>query len=149
KHDVDYLFAQVDTRLPRVDYSGSCGNLATAVGLYALEEGILFAGGNSTTVNVWQVNTRKSIQVTVPTFRGKINTDGLNKVQIDGIPFPGAPITVRFIEPGGSATGRLLPTGNPVDHMDISGRGSIQVSLVDAATPVVFVPAEAIGLSRE
>jgi 2-methylaconitate cis-trans-isomerase PrpF len=34
--DVDYLFGQVDIKNRSVDYSGSCGNMAAGVGLFAL-----------------------------------------------------------------------------------------------------------------
>lgn len=35
-HDVEYLFGQVDIKKSIVDYSGSCGNMAAGVGLFAL-----------------------------------------------------------------------------------------------------------------
>lgn len=35
-HDIDYLFGQVDIGNSRVDYSGSCGNMAAGVGLFGL-----------------------------------------------------------------------------------------------------------------
>jgi hypothetical protein len=33
---IDYLFAAISVDQPLIDYSGSCGNLAAAAGLYAI-----------------------------------------------------------------------------------------------------------------
>jgi 2-methylaconitate cis-trans-isomerase PrpF len=47
---------------------------------------------------------------------------------------------VRFIEPAGGATGKFLPTGNALDHVD-----GTPISCVDFANPVVMVAASALG----
>jgi methylitaconate Delta-isomerase len=52
-----------------------------------------------------------------------------------------------FINSGGSKTGKLLPTGNVVDRMELADGRSVRCSLVDAANPAVFVQAEEIGLT--
>ena len=54
-------------------------------------------------------------------------------------------IKLDFSGTAGSATGKLLPTGNPTDILDIEGLGDIEVTLADASNPVVFVRAEEIG----
>jgi 2-methylaconitate cis-trans-isomerase PrpF len=41
----------------------------------------------------------------------------------------------------------LLPTGNPVDTLETDGARGIEVSMVDAANPCVFVAADALGAS--
>ena len=41
--DVDYLFGQVAIDRPLIDWSGNCGNLTTAVGPFAISEGIVDA----------------------------------------------------------------------------------------------------------
>jgi|GEM_PF-82789 len=64
---------------------------------------------------------------------------------IDGVPGTGARITLYFLEPGGSKTGKLLPTGNVQDTITLSDGRTIQVSLVDAANPAVFVKATDLG----
>src|SRR5262249_11095456 len=40
---------------------------------------------------------------------------------------------------------RLLPTGNAADELQVEGLGRVPASMVDAANPCVFVPAEAVG----
>ena len=41
--DVEYTFAQVAVGKDKVDYSGNCGNIASGVGPFALEEGMVGA----------------------------------------------------------------------------------------------------------
>ncbi len=59
----------------------------------------------------------------------------------------GAPIRLDFLSPGGATTGKLLPTGNPIDRLNIPGFGPIDVSMVDAANACVFIRAEDVGLT--
>ncbi len=47
----------------------------------------------------------------------------------------------------GAKTGHLLPTGNPVDRITLEDGRQIEVSIVDAANPLVFVHAEDFGIS--
>src|SRR6201992_1184018 len=39
--DVDYTFAQIGVRDTFVDYGANCGNMSSAVGPFALEEGLV------------------------------------------------------------------------------------------------------------
>ncbi len=142
--DVDYLFAQVGIDRPVVDYSGTCGNLSAAVGPFSIEEGMVGAADGVTAVRIWQVNTRKRIIGHVPTRNGQPVVEGTYR--IDGVPTAGAEIRVEFLEPGGATCGRLLPTGHATDVLDIPGIGRIEVTLLDAAMPAVFIRAADLGL---
>ncbi len=142
--DVDYTFGQVSVSTPLVDYGGNCGNISSAVGPFAIEEGLVQPTDPLTTVRIWQTNTQKIIVAHVPTAGGLPQVDG--EYAIDGVPGTGAMIVLEFLEPGGSMTGRLLPTGNPTDTLEVPGVGRITVSLVDAANPVVFVRPADLGL---
>ncbi|MGQ0548489.1 MAG: 2-methylaconitate cis-trans isomerase PrpF family protein, partial [Armatimonadota bacterium] len=143
--DVDYTFGQVNVSAPMIDYGGNCGNISSAVGPYAIDEGLVQAGEPVTTVRIWQTNTRKRIVAHVPTQGGRHQVEG--DYAIDGVPASGAPITLEFLEPGGSMTGRLLPTGHAAEPLEVPGVGTITVSLVDAANPVVFVKPGDLGLA--
>ena len=136
-YDVDYLFAQVGITAAAVDWTGSCGNLAAAVGPFAIEEGMVPAAGGLTTVRIWQQNTSKAIVAHVPTQAGRVVTEG--DFRIDGVPYPAAKIRLDFVDPGGSMTGRLLPSGNVVDELEVRGVGSVTATLIDAANPCVLV----------
>jgi 2-methylaconitate cis-trans-isomerase PrpF len=43
-------------------------------------------------------------------------------------------------------TGKLLPTGSPVDELELADGRRIEVSVVDAANPTVFLRASDLGL---
>lgn len=143
-HDVEYLFGQVSIDMPLVSYKGNCGNLSSAVGPFAIDEGMVEAREPITTVRILQLNTGKTILAEVPVRRGKYNPVG--SYSIDGVPGTGSKITLRFIDPGGSVTGKLLPSGNPTDTLEVEGLGALTVSMVDAGNPVVFVMAGDLGL---
>jgi probable AcnD-accessory protein PrpF len=143
--DVDYLFAQVGVAEAAVDWTGSCGNLAAAVGPFAIDEGLVAAVGDLTTVKIWQQNTSKEIVAHVPTKDGSVVTYG--DFFIDGVGYPAAKIRLDFMQPGGSLTGRLLPSGNVVDELEVNGVGAIKATLLDAGTPCVFIAAADLGFT--
>lgn len=143
--DVNYTFGQVSVTQALVDYGGNCGNISSAVGPFAIEEGLVRATDPLTTVRIWQVNTKKLIVAHVPTADGLPQVEG--DYAIDGVPGTGAMIQLEFLNPGGSMTGRLLPSGQPAETLDVPGLGRVTVSLVDAANPVVFVRPADFGLS--
>jgi hypothetical protein len=143
--DIDYTFAQVQIREPAVDYRGNCGNMSSAVGPFAVDEGLVRPNGDTAVVRIFNTNTSKIIRSTFALADGRAATDG--DLAIPGVAGTGAPIRLDFLSPGGSVTGRLLPTGNVRDWLEVPGLGSIEVSLVDAAKPCVLVRARDIGLA--
>jgi 2-methylaconitate cis-trans-isomerase PrpF len=143
--DIDYTFAQVQVSEPAVDYKGNCGNMSSAVGPFAVDEGLVRAAGERATVRIFNTNTEKLIHASFPLAEGRARYDG--DLAIPGVAGTGAPVKLDFLEPGGATTGRLLPTGRPVDRLEVPGIGAIDVSLVDAANATAFVRARDIGLS--
>lgn len=143
--DVESTFGQVDVARPLVDWGGNCGNMTAAVGPFAVDEGLIRAAEPATTVRIYNTNTRKIIVATVPTAEGRARAEG--DFRIPGVPFSGARIDLEFVEPGGSMTGRLLPTGRPADVLTLADGRRFTVSIVDAANPVVFADAAELGLT--
>jgi 2-methylaconitate isomerase len=143
--DIDYTFAQVQIRDPLVDYRSNCGNMSSAVGPFAVDEGIVRPNGDTAVVRIFNTNTRKIIRSTFPLEDGRSATDG--DLAIPGVAGTGAPVRLDFLAPGGATTGRLLPTGNPTDRLDVPGVGPIEVSMIDAANACVFVRARDLGLT--
>ena len=143
--DVDYTFAQVMIREARVDYKGNCGNMSSAVGPFAVDEGLVRPNGDSATVRIFNTNTKKIIHGTFPLEEGRARYDG--DLAIPGVGGTGAPIRLDFVQPGGASTGTLLPSGQVLDTLDVPGLGPIEVSLVDAANAAVFVRARDVGLT--
>jgi len=136
--DVDYTFVQVLIREARVDYNGNCGNMSSAVGPFAVDEGLVRTNGDSATVRIFNTNTRKIIHGTFPLEEGKARYDG--DLAIPGVSGTGAPIRLDFVQPGGGSTGKLLPSGQVLDRLDVPGLGTVEASLVEAAktTPSTF-----------
>lgn len=143
--DVDYTFAQVSVDRPVVDWASNCGNLSSAVGPFAVDEGLVPVGDGEALVRIHQVNTAKVIHARFPVVGGKAVVTG--DFEIAGVAGTGARIRLDFLDPGGAATGRLLPTGGVADVMEVPGFGSLAVSMIDAANPIVLVAAADLGLS--
>ena len=55
--DIDYFFAQVLVDEARVDYGPTCGNMLSAVGPFAIEQGLIEAKEGKTEVTIRSVNT--------------------------------------------------------------------------------------------
>ncbi|PZW38700.1 hypothetical protein C8P66_13520 [Humitalea rosea] len=143
--DVDYTFAQVSVGDALVDYSGSCGNMSSAIGPFALEEGMLPGAPRDGDIAV-RIHDTNAGRIIVSRFRaldGEALVDG--PMALDGVGGTGAPIRLEFMDPGGARTGALLPTGRARDWLDVPGLGRIEATMVDAASPAVFVRAADLG----
>jgi 2-methylaconitate cis-trans-isomerase PrpF len=146
--DVDYTFAQVSVKDSWVDYSGNCGNMSSAIGPFAIDERMVaLPNTEEAVVRIHNTNTAKIIVSRFKVADGMAVTDG--DLAIDGVSGTSAPIRLEFTEPGGSKSGRLLPSGQAVDMLDIPGLGPIEASLIDAANPCVFVRARDLSLTTE
>lgn len=143
--DLDYTFAQVSVREAIVDYSSNCGNLSSAVGPFAIDTGLISTDGDFRTILIHNTNSKKIIRATIPVEDGlaKVNGD----FEIPGVSGTGAKIQLDFLKPGGTKTGALLPTGNPIDTLSLPGAGDFDVSLIDASVPCAFILAERFGLT--
>lgn len=145
--DVDYTFGQVAIDATRVGYRGNCGNISSAIGPFAIDEGLVPATGDRAQVRIHNTNTGKLIVAEFPLAAGKAAVHGACVIQ--GVAGSAAPIKLSFLDPGGATTGRLLPTGAARDRLDVPACGAVEVSLVDAANPVVFARASAFGLTGD
>ena len=137
---VDYTFAQVEVSRSIVDYTGNCGNCSSAVGPFAIDERLVPYADGETAVRIHNTNTKKIIVARVPVVDGEAAVVG--DFELPGVTGLGARIALDFLEPGGSRTGRLLPSGRA--RQVIAG---VEVSLVDASNPVVFVRAKDLDLA--
>lgn len=142
--DVDYLFAQASVREPVVDYRGNCGNLTSAIGVYAIDEGLVAELTEPVTVvELHNVNTGIHVRAHIPVVDGRAAVQGDHTIA--GVPRPGAKIVNEYLDPAGSQFGALFPTGTPRQELDVDGR-AIEVSIVDVSNPVVFLRAADLGL---
>lgn len=143
--DISYTFGQVGIDRPLVDGRGNCGNISSAVGPFAVDEGLVPVREGITEVCFLNTNTKKRIVAHVPVEGGRFAHEG--EFAIPGIPGTASRIQLDYLDPGGAVTGRLLPTGNVTDTLDVPGVGPITVSIVDAANPLVFCLFSDLGLT--
>jgi 2-methylaconitate cis-trans-isomerase PrpF len=142
--DVRMTFAQVGVKAPVVDWGGNCGNMTAAVAPFAIEAGLVEPREPTTLVRIFSVNTGLEVHAHVPVRDGQVQTEG--DFVIAGVPRPGARIDLDWLRPGGAATGRVLPTGQRIDRVELSDGRQLDISVVDAANPVAFCEAGALGL---
>ncbi|MBP3863262.1 MAG: 2-methylaconitate cis-trans isomerase PrpF, partial [Pseudomonas sp.] len=150
--DVDYLFGQVAIDKPFVDWSGNCGNLSAAVGSFALSSGLVDTAriprNGTAVVRIWQANIGKTIIAHVPITDGAVQETG--DFELDGVTFPAAEVQLEFISPAADeegAGGSMFPTGNLVDDLEVPGVGTLNVTMINAGIPTIFVNARDIGYS--
>ena len=141
--DVEYTFAQVGIEEAKVDWGSNCGNCSAVVDPFAIREGWVPAGQHETSVRVLNTNTRQLIVQRVSTPDGRL--DEAATEHIPGVPFPGAPVRMGFVDPAGRSTGHLFPTGHERDVLS-DAVGGVTVTLVDAGAPVVAVRACDVGV---
>ncbi len=143
--DVDYTFAQISVDKPLVSYKGNCGNISSGVGAFAIERGLVKAVAPLTEVRIFNTNTEKILVEEVQVCDGQVQYEG--DCRIAGVPGSAAPVKMKFLKPAGTLGKGLLPTGAPAEILEIPDYGPIEVSIVDAANPLVFVRAGDLGLS--
>ena len=147
-HDVDYLFGQVAIDKPFIDWSGNCGNLTSAVGAFAITNGLVdkstVPDNGVAVVRVWQANIKKSILVHVPITNGEVQETG--DFELDGVTFTAAEVKLEFLNPA-DGEGALFPTGNVVDDLEVPGVGTLKATMINAGIPTVFINAADIGYS--
>jgi 2-methylaconitate cis-trans-isomerase PrpF len=93
-------------------------------------------------VRIFNTNTSRVIVDTVQVDDdGSFNEDG--NYAIPGVKGTGSEVKVAFVDPAGSMTGALFPTGRRCDTIFVKetdgNRFSVRATLIDAANPFVFV----------
>jgi methylitaconate Delta-isomerase len=139
-----YTFGQVEIAHPEIDWLSLCGNISSAVGAFAVYEGYVTPCEPMTQVRVFNTNLSRVLTIEVPVKDGRPLEQG--NYSVPGVPGTGARILIDFSDTAGAATGALLPTGRPVDRLDVPDVGEIDVSLVDIGNAHVFVRASDLGL---
>lgn len=93
--DVEYTFGQVSLHERRIEWDQNCGNLAAAVGLFAIRDGFVSRATDldGYEINVWQTNVCTKMVLHVP------SPDTPKRVVNPGIPGVGIPIHVQWKDP--------------------------------------------------
>lgn len=142
--DIDYTFAQVDVTSPTVEFAGACGNMSSAVGPFAAQQGLVDTPADGpVTLTVHDTNTGKLIRTRFAMSGGWPATTG--DTTIDGIAGTNAPVWLDFQDPAGTRTGALFPTGLRSELLG-QGADTVRASLMDVASPCVFLSMNDLGL---
>lgn len=139
-----YTFGQVAIEHAEIDFLSLCGNISAAVGAFAVYEGLVQPQAPVTVVRAFNTNLNRVLRIEVPVAGARPLEAG--DYAVPGVPGTGARILIDFADTAGGATGRVLPTGNPVDRVDVEGHGPLDMSLVDIGNAHVFVRAADLGL---
>lgn len=114
--------------------------MTSAVGPFAIDSGLVPSPQDGdVTVRIRNTNTNKIIHSTFPVIDGEAQAHG--DFAIDGVSGTASRVKLAFINPAGSRTGKLLPTGNTADTID-----GVKASMVDCGNPCCFVSAEDLGI---
>lgn len=131
-------FAQLAADKAAIDWSVNCGNMTAALPLWALDTGQVEPAGAGRAFEIDIFNTNTGVTAG---SRMRVGTDGgFIAAEIPGVDgaFPG--VDLFLANPVGAKTGRLLPTGQPVDEV-----AGYAVSCVDVAVPMVIARAADFG----
>lgn len=141
--DIEYDFYQIGIDSSFVGAS-MCGNLLSAAGLFAVDEGLVVVNEPLTVVKVRNTKSGKRYLVHIPVKNGRSITQGAHKIA--GVAKPGALILEEFLDPAGTTTEKLLPTGRPIDYINVDGT-DYNISIIDIGNLVAFVRMEEVNIS--
>lgn len=143
--DITYLFAQVGTEFPDVDWHSNCGNISTGAALFAAMDQLGRKEGNLRHIAIEQANTGRRLLATVPLSGDEPAQQG--NFAIGGVPGTGPRIGLDFADFAGSCLNRgLFPTGARQEYLTLPDDIAVQVSIIDMANLNVLVRAETLNL---
>ena len=141
--DIEYDFYQVGIDSSFIGAS-MCGNLLSAAGLFAVDEGLVELNEPVTVVRVRNTKSGKRYLVHIPVENGRSITQGSHKIA--GVERTGALIKEEFLSPAGTFTGKFLPTGKPLDCIKVEGT-DYNISIIDIGNLVAFLSMEEVKIS--
>lgn len=134
--DIDYLFAQVATVDRSVEWGSNCGNCATAIGLFAVQNGLVPATAPTTAVRMRNENTGAVLTAEIATPHGQVPFDG--NARVPGTTATGVPVALTFDDPIGPDVDSPLPTGESVDWLTL-GPSMYPATLITAGAPAALI----------
>ncbi|HGM5391877.1 TPA: PrpF domain-containing protein [Serratia marcescens] len=120
-----------------IDWGVNCGNMSSALPLWALDCGMINPLA-SDTFDIEIHNTNTGIITLSRIFCE--NNGRFTVTEIPGVPgfFPAVDLFLQ--SPVGNKTGTLLPTGSVIDHIN-----GCEVTCLDVAVPMVIINAASLG----
>lgn len=129
--------AQLAADHGRIDWSVNCGNMSSALQLWALDSELV----EHIATGAHELAIRNTNTGVLTTSRMVLQADGaFAPAEIPGVMGRHPAVDLFLHQPAGAKTGALLPTGNAVDTI-----AGVRVSCVDVAVPMVIVRAADLG----
>ncbi|WP_215782455.1 PrpF domain-containing protein [Paludibacterium sp. B53371] len=129
--------AQGASHTAELDWRVNCGNLTSALPLWALDVGLLSPVADGEV----RISIRNTNTGVISDARLRFEADGqLRCAAIPGVPGQWPAVDLFLNHPAGAKTGRLLPTGRPQELVE-----GVPVSCVDVAVPMVLIRAADLG----
>ncbi len=143
--DVDWTFYQLGVGVAVVDDKGTCGNLMSGVGAFAVDEGLVKLDPQATMADVYVYNTniKKVLRMEIPVVNGKAKVQG--DYAMPGVVRPGAMIRVSILQPGGEMTGKQLLLG--AKSAVKTEKAEYEATFSDLINPFIFLAGQAVGLT--
>jgi 2-methylaconitate cis-trans-isomerase PrpF len=139
--DVDVLCGAIAPGTTVIDWNAPLGSLAAAAGAFAIAERVYPAGDGLARVRMRHLPEGTRIDAFVPVRGGEVIEEG-GFVE-DDVPFASAEIRLEVLEP----VDEPFPTGETRETLEVPGVGAFDATLVSVGAPIVFVRADAFGLS--
>ena len=128
--------AQLANNKTSVDWSVNCGNMSSSIPLYLLESGELDFEDGYNKIDIYNINTNKTISSYISVKNNKI----YEFCKIPGVIGSYPQIELELKKPEGSKTGKIFPTGKVTDIIN-----NVEVTCIDVSVPMVIIPARSIG----
>lgn len=143
--DVNYTFVYPGVTQKIADRKGNCGNISSAVGPFAVNEGLVAATGDQTSVVIYNTNTKALLRATFATPKGRFYPKG--DYAIDGAPGTGSRISLEFLS---NLELPLLPTGKVQEKLEVPGVSrELVVTILQAGNLAVFCSMAALGINGD
>jgi len=141
--DVECEFANIAPGKDRPTYGTNCGNLVSAVALFAIDEGFVSPQGKYSPIRIKNRNSGDLIEAHIGPLASELKDDSV----FSGMSNTGVSVDLDFIEPVGTVLNTLLPTGSARETVILGDDCSVEISVVDAGAPYVFVRASDLDLT--
>jgi len=141
--DVECEFANITPGKDSPTWGTNCGNLVAAVGLFAVEEGLVATNGDGPVVRIRNRNSDSLIEA----HFAELDSQRRESYRLAGMPHTGTCVDLNFLNPVGAYQSLLLPTGSVRETIQFEDGRSVDISVVDAGALYVFVKASDVGLT--
>ncbi|KPM51966.1 hypothetical protein ACG83_30795 [Frankia sp. R43] len=132
--ELDFIVGNVSGDGGTVDWSGTCGNMTSAVVPFAAVTGLLDLSRRRGPIRLRNLATDGLVDVALPGGGLKLGEVGTE-----------IKLTTSFLDPGGLVLGSTLPTGRARDTVEVDNE-TFDFSLIDVTHPYLFLfHAQVIG----